>query len=64
LTHTETAKITVESSYKKKDDFTLQKHTTSDGCNGLIMIQNMVSDEDKYTKAEILCEAIKSDLLE
>ena len=61
LTHIETAKIVVESFYKK-DNSTLKKHTTSDGYNGLIMIQDMISNEDKDAKVEILGEALEGDL--
>ncbi len=61
LTHTETAKIVVESFYKK-DNSTLKKHTTSDGYTGLIMIQDMIPDEDKDANVEILDEALEGDL--
>lgn len=61
LSHTETVKIVVESFYAK-DNTTLKKHTTSDGYSGLIMIQNLVPDEEKGTKVEILDEAIEVDL--
>jgi hypothetical protein len=61
LSHTETAKIVVESFYKK-DNSTLKKHTTSDGYSGLIMIIDMIPDEDKDAKVEILDEAIEGNL--
>lgn len=61
LTHTETAKIVLESFYKK-DNSTLKKHTTSDGYSGLIMIQNMIPNEDKDANIEILSETLEGDL--
>jgi hypothetical protein len=61
LSHTETAKIVVESFYKK-DNSTLKKHTTSDGYSGLIMIQDMIPDEDKNANVEILGESLEGDL--
>ncbi len=57
LSHTETAKIVVESFFAK-DNATLKKYTTSDGYSGLIMIQNLVPDDVKNTEVEILDEAI------
>jgi hypothetical protein len=61
LSHTETAKIVVESFYNK-DDSKLKKHTTSDGYTGLIMIQDMIPNEDKDANVEILDEAIAGDI--
>lgn len=61
LTHTEIAKIVVVSFYAK-DNSTLKKHTTSDGYSGLIMIQDMISDEDKDAKVEILDDTVEGDL--
>jgi exoribonuclease II len=58
LTHTETAKIVLESFYAK-DNTTLKKYTTSDGYSGLIMIQNLVPDDNKNTEVEILVEAVE-----
>lgn len=58
LSHTETAKIVVESFYAK-DNTTLKKYTTSDGYSGLIMIQNLVPDEETGAKVEILDEAVE-----
>ena len=39
----ETAKIVVESFYQK-DNVTLKKHTTTEGYDGLMAIQNMIGD--------------------
>tara|TARA_R110002167_G_scaffold105083_1_gene270463 strand:- start:10566 stop:10928 length:363 start_codon:yes stop_codon:yes gene_type:complete len=61
LSHTETAKIVVESFYAK-DNATLKKYTTSDGYSGLIMIQNLVPENNNDAEVEILDEAIEGDL--
>lgn len=60
LSHTETAKIVIESFYNK-DNSTMKNYTTADGYSGLMMIQNMVPDEDKDVNVEILDEAVEND---
>jgi len=60
LSPSETAKIVVESFYAK-DNNTLEKHTTDDGYNGLMMIQDMVPEQDNDAKAKILNEVIEGD---
>jgi hypothetical protein len=60
LSHTDTAKIVVESFYTK-DNSTLKKHTTEAGYNGLISIQNLVSGEKKASSFEVLDETVEGD---
>lgn len=61
LSHTETAKLVVESFYAK-DNTTLKKYTTPDGYSGLIMIQNLLPEEEKGAKVEILEEAVEDNM--
>ena len=61
LSHTETAKIVVESFYAK-DNTTLKKHTTADGYYGLTMIQNLVPDDEGNAGVEILDEVIEDNI--
>lgn len=60
LSHTDTAKIVVESFYTK-DNSTLKKYTTDAGYNGLISIQNFVSGEKKNSNFEILEETVENE---
>jgi len=60
LSHTDTAKIVVESFYTK-DNNTLKKYTTEAGYNGLISIQNFVSGEKKDSNFKVLDESVEGD---
>lgn len=60
MSPSETATIVVESFYAK-DNSTLKKHTTSDGYDSLIMIQNLVPDSDNDATVTIADEVVEND---
>ena len=61
LSPSETAKIVVESFYQK-DNATLEEHTTNEGYDGLMVIQNLIGD-DKTGNSEfkVLDETAEGD---
>ena len=61
LSPAETATI-VAKSFFTKDESALKKHTTSEGYNSLITVQNMMPDSDKEIEVEILDEAIDKEI--
>ncbi|WP_055436648.1 DUF4878 domain-containing protein [Lacinutrix algicola] len=64
LSHTDTAKVVVESFYSK-DDAKLKKHTTTDSYASFMSIQNIVTSiepETKISKFKVLNETIDGDI--
>lgn len=62
LSPTETAKVVAESFYQKKNA-ALKKHTTTEGYEGMIAIQNFVGDDNPETSDfEVLDETTDGDI--
>ena len=64
LSHTDTAKVVIESFYGK-DDAKLKKHTTTDSYASFMSIQNIVTSiepETKISKFKVLNEIIDGDI--
>ncbi|MCG2459471.1 hypothetical protein K8352_01775 [Flavobacteriaceae bacterium F89] len=62
LSPTETAKVVAESFYQK-DNATLKKHTTPEGYDGMIAIQNFVgNDNPENSDFEVLDETTDGDI--
>ena len=62
LSPTETAKVVAESFYTK-DNTTLKKHTTKEGYDGMVSIQNFVPDgNSKESNFEVVDEMTDGDI--